>query len=31
MIDRNDGDYEVDTEDLTVTIEDDLDIGETDD
>jgi hypothetical protein len=31
MIDRNDGDYEVDTEDLTVTIDDDLDIGETDD
>jgi hypothetical protein len=30
VVDRNSGGYDVETEDLIVTIEDDLDIGETD-
>jgi hypothetical protein len=30
-VERNDGGYEIDTEDLIVTLEDDLDIGDADD
>lgn len=31
VVDRNDGHYEIDTEDLIVTIEDELDVGDPDD